>query len=686
MFARSAKSLRRPARCALMLGLAFAMVPAMTTAAQAAPVTFQAPAVYPVGDQPGAVATGDLDGDGVLDLAVVNRTAGTGTISILIGTGDGGFAPQVTYSATAIPGWLELADLDDDGDLDLVYMSILAGAAVRLNAGDGTFGPPVPVMMPANPAGLVVRDLNGDAVLDMAVGSSSSLRLTVTILLGHGDGTFAGGTPTDAGTRSSDLAAGDLDGDGDADVVLSAGPTGGSTGRVLLGNGDGTFAAPATFATSGLPRSAAIGDVNGDALLDVMVAAGTGIDVLLGNGDGTLDPAVPYAAGTAPQEVVAAELDGDDILDLAVTDPGSDTVSVLVGNGDGTFDSSVTFASGDGARGLATGDLDDDGDLDLAVSNNLADTVSVLLRTNPAFAADPSSKGFGAYLVGSTSPAQTFTVTNTGEEPMSLGTASIAGQDPDQFAIGTDTCTAQTLVLAATCSVIVTFTPTSAGAKSADLRFRHDAPGRVSNVPLTGTGSAADVPDAPLPDAPSPDGDGDGVPDSRDNCPAAANPGRADTDHDGVGDACQTPAADPAPAARCHGEDATIVGTLGADVLRGTPGRDVIAGLGGDDRVVSLDGDDLICGGTGDDRLQGGRGADLVIGGAGADELRGGSDDDRLVGRKGDDSLTGGRGADRLTGNHGQDRLGGGSGKDVLAGGPATDELAGGPGDDRRPH
>ena len=131
------------------------------------------------------------------------------------------------------------------------------------------------------------------------------------------------------------------------------------------------------------------------------------------------------------------------------------------------------------------------------------------------------------------------------------------------------------------------------------------------------------------------DGDGDGVPDSSDNCPAVANADQADTDGDGPGDSCDQPPVE------CRGKPATIVGTDSKEKLTGTPKPDVIAALGGKDRVIA------------------GKGKDIVCGGSGADDLSGGGGRDKLFAERGRDELSGGRGKG--------DVCNGGKGKDVAA-------------------
>jgi uncharacterized delta-60 repeat protein len=98
---------------------------------------------------------------------------------------------------------------------------------------------------------------------------------------------------------------------------------------------------------------------------------------------------------------------------------------------------------------------------------------------------------------------------------------------------------------------------------------------------------------------------------------------------------------------RCAGEEATIVGTPGRDVLRGTRRADVIVALAGDDVVRAGAGDDLVCGGPGRDRLLGARGADRLLGQGGRDRLLGGPGADVLRGGTATDVCLGGRGRDR---------------------------------------
>src|SRR5204863_530848 len=110
---------------------------------------------------------------------------------------------------------------------------------------------------------------------------------------------------------------------------------------VLLGEGDGTFQAPQSYAVGHAPSSVAVGDFDGDGHLDLAVAYQDlhgGVSVFLGNGDGSFQAARSSALGFSPRSVTVADFNGDGHADLAVSDNDAGTVSVLLGKGDGTFE------------------------------------------------------------------------------------------------------------------------------------------------------------------------------------------------------------------------------------------------------------------------------------------------------------------------------------------------------------
>ena len=334
-------------------------------------------AEYAVGFSPFALTAADLDGDGDIDLAIVNWDVNS--TSVLLGNGDGTFAPKVDYAVGFRPFAITAADLDGDGDTDLAIANAdNDNVSVMLGNGDGTFAPKVDYGVGLTPLSITAGDLDGDGDTDLAIVNWDSNSMSV--LLGNGDGTFAPKVDYGVGFAPFSIAAGDLDGDGDVDLVIAN--FGSDSVSVLLGNGDGTFAPKVDYGGVLGPVSITAGDLDGDRDVDLAIAniGGDNVSVLLGNGDGTFAPKVDYGVGLIPRSITAADLDGDGDTDLVIANAGSADVSVLLGYGDGTFASKVDYTAGPDPWFLTAADLDGDGIIDLAVVNFTFSTVSVLLN------------------------------------------------------------------------------------------------------------------------------------------------------------------------------------------------------------------------------------------------------------------------------------------------------------------
>jgi len=233
------------------------------------------------------------------------------------------------------------------------------------------------------PASVVVADLNGDGKPDLIVANSDA----IGVLLGNGDSTFKPAVSYTLGAGTSGLQSAvvaDVNGDGKPDVLVairSANFGEGGAG-VLLGNGDGTFQAPAVYDSGGQSAwSIAVGDVNGDKKPDLMLANAdsNSVGVLLGNGDGTFQPPENYdSGGYSPRSVAAADINGDGKSDVLVADlcrsaaqcDGEGVVGVLLSIGNGTFEPMMTYDPGGSNSAFVVGaDVNDDGKPDLVVAN-----------------------------------------------------------------------------------------------------------------------------------------------------------------------------------------------------------------------------------------------------------------------------------------------------------------------------
>jgi serine/threonine protein kinase/Flp pilus assembly protein TadD len=369
--------------------------------------TFQAIRTYPVGIRPWFVAVGDLNGDGILDLAVTSR----GSVRVLLGNGDGTFQAAQGYPV----GWsyynnnlspaqnsLAIGDLNGDGKPDLAMVNSSANnVSVLLGKGDGTFPAAPNYSAGSHPAGSVaVADFNGDGILDLAVtnlgGIGGDFPGTLSILLGKGDGTFQPAVNYPTGPGTCDVVVADFNGDGIPDLAVSVtgngtpdlavSTTGNGTLGIFLGKGDGTFQPAVYYPAGKRPRCLVVADFNGDGILDLAVTnifwTMSSVSVLLGNGDGSFQAPQSFPVGINPYSMVVGDFNGDGVPDLAVANVRSDTVSILLGKGDGTFQAAGNYAT-PYPEYIVVGDFNGDGKLDLAVANAIdsgtSGSVSVLL-------------------------------------------------------------------------------------------------------------------------------------------------------------------------------------------------------------------------------------------------------------------------------------------------------------------
>ncbi len=329
-------------------------------------------------------AVGDLNGDGVPDvaLATFKGSIDADHLVVFLGDGVGGFAPRAEYLAQVGSWATAIVDADGDTHLDIV----LANSNTRSNSvsifrgvGDGTFGTATSYPAGPGPNGVVAGDVTGDGHADLLV--SDGLSTTVALLRGNGDGTFGQTHTYAAGESPWTLVMADLSGDGQPELVVTD-YTRAQVG-VFPGLAGGGFGPRVDYAVGSYPTGVAVGDLNGDGTPDLVVAnsfssASSSVSVLLATGGGSFQPRVDVPAGSQAKAVVVADLNGDGHLDIATANYGGGNASVLLGHGDGTFAPHVEYAAGTSPDGIAAADLDGDGDLDLAVANYQSVNVTVL--------------------------------------------------------------------------------------------------------------------------------------------------------------------------------------------------------------------------------------------------------------------------------------------------------------------
>ena len=345
------------------------------------------PAVnYVAGMAPQAVAVGDLDGNGTIDMAVANN--GSNDVSVLLNQGHGAFGTAVSYPTGLGPDSIAVGDLNGDGKVDLAVANFSTGRpgaasgdlSILLNAGSATFAAAVNYDSGGFTASIALGDLNGDGIPDLATADEAGAHAFVT--LNTGNGTFGAPGGYAVGMNPVSMAIGDLNGDRQADLAVANNASG--TVSVILNAGNASFATAVSYAVGMSPTSVVIGDLNGDGKADLAVAnGGSGnVSVLLNKGDGSLTEATTFAAGAGPSSIAVGDLNGDGRLDLAVANGSGGNVSVLVNDGNGLFAPAVSLTTGAGPTSVAIGDVNDDCKPDLAVTNSSSGNVSVLLNSS----------------------------------------------------------------------------------------------------------------------------------------------------------------------------------------------------------------------------------------------------------------------------------------------------------------
>lgn len=306
-----------------------------------------------------ALALADFNGDGALDVAVVDQDPADFTI--LLNKGNGTLTVSNTFNQGSVS--ILAGDFNNDGKQDVVVSGDVGtplNVMAMLGNGKGSFNDALAQNDEVN-AFILVGDFNNDHKVDLLTYGS-----TADVQLGNGNGTFQNPIPLPSGCNGLNVSIGDFNHDGNLDVAATV--RGGSGGvAVCLGNGDGTFGNPTTYDSGILHTLIAVGDFNNDGKLDLAVSDVGGVSILLGNGNGTFQPGIPTTLANV-STLFVGDFNNDGKLDVA--DNTGQTLSVLLGKGDGTFQAPVITSPSPGNI-LAVGDLNKDGKLDLVTTASL---------------------------------------------------------------------------------------------------------------------------------------------------------------------------------------------------------------------------------------------------------------------------------------------------------------------------
>jgi len=326
---------------------------------------------------PTRVRLADLDGDGALDLFGVAESPAT--LAVRLGRGDGTFEPLVLTSTEISRTFADPVDFDGDGDLDLVgrrsSSSSSGQAVVMFHTSGGAFTAPA-VLNVGYAQGFGAGDLDGDGDNDLL--ETGLVANGLAVLTNDGQGGFTQTGAVDLGSEGGLVVTGDLDQDGDLDAVVQLMPYPPRV-RIIENLGGGVLRAGATALTSYLPKGALLDDLDGDGDLDLALwfpETSNTLSVHHNIGGLTFGWETHTSLPLPPVGLAHGDVDGDGDTDFMAVNSGSNQPShpvvLLRNNGHALFGYSPLFELGGYATSLALGDVDADGRMDLAASGGLA--------------------------------------------------------------------------------------------------------------------------------------------------------------------------------------------------------------------------------------------------------------------------------------------------------------------------
>ncbi|WNG61380.1 hypothetical protein F0U59_46735 [Archangium gephyra] len=358
--------------------------------------SFEPAVLLPSGRGPVALITGDFDGDGLEDVASVQGHSEDVRV-----WRDG---PESLSLQEAPGGALAQGDFNGDGKMDLVSTPVKDSVQVHLAGGPEGLRAQTPAPVGSPVWSLTVGHVDGDATLDVVVRRGMGGAMTLGLLLGNGDGTLRPAADIPVGANPGHVALGDVNGDGRTDLVCQVSyylEPGYYTQevRVLLGQGDGTFASPTLVTTSPNPDALALGDLDKDGALDLVVlqdSTSEGVLLLKGRGNGTFLPPVLVStpgAGRYGGHLILVDMNEDGFLDAVRSNSIDNSVHVLLGWGDWVGWSARSYPAGGNCASISVLDFDGDGSRDVLCANPGMDSVSLMRGNEYGWLAAPQVFG-----------------------------------------------------------------------------------------------------------------------------------------------------------------------------------------------------------------------------------------------------------------------------------------------------
>jgi hypothetical protein len=397
------------------------------------------------------IAVGDVQGDGLPDVVALSPLI----LRRYTGTGTGSFGPAVSITlSSAVVKHVRLADINLDGNLDVLFTGGTTGGFLARMLGDGSggFGPSVNVSAGANPWAFVTSDFNLDGAADAAIANYTSQ--SATVLYATGGGSFAPPLTVPTHPLPNDVHAADLDGDGFPDLQTSSSPA--AEVRVLANSGGVAFVQGPSYPAYSAAYGIDVADFDVNGTPDVVAALSNvrAVALFLRNAAGVVKVPSHYGVGTSPESIASGDLDRDGFADLVTADSAGNTCTVLLWHGNGAVVQTISLAAPGSPQSTALGDYNGDGVLDAVVthrstnelrlrigdgSGGLADVAGYPVGTKPqsclaldfnadgALDAAAANSGSGSVSILLGSGAGAFV--NNAAYPVGVNTRCVAGGD-----------------------------------------------------------------------------------------------------------------------------------------------------------------------------------------------------------------------------------------------------------------
>jgi VCBS repeat protein len=342
----------------------------------------------------GSVEIADFNKDGKPDIIVANSDDNSASIFFNELPGKFSLAKGSPFQVDSFPNDIVIADFNNDNNMDLAiannetkHLSVLLGNG----KGEFKFSPYSPFRLRVKPHthSVAAADFNSDGNVDLLTESWGVD--SVLIIFGNGQGNFASPKYFKVGKRPYQrVRTGDLNKDNFPDIITTN--LEGNNCTVLLCDGKGNFAEAkgSPFSCGDAPFGVAVGDVNGDGNFDIVIVDAPtitaeskgkdGLFILLGDGTGYFSAlkGSPFATGKSPSRLAIGDIDGNGIADIAASNYNDQSISVFFMNKTGVMSSKV-IKVGNRPDGIAINDLNGDGKGDIVVSNYDDNTINILL-------------------------------------------------------------------------------------------------------------------------------------------------------------------------------------------------------------------------------------------------------------------------------------------------------------------